>query len=147
MNQLNNIVGAALLLAAACVQAQGATPQSADIAHFKKLAAQTVTHAEASLQKIAKAGPAADATAMRREVDAPAKELQKAWASFGFTDRVMFEYSSCTNVLGELPAYAAEARTPPKYQQSTLAQQKLRHLQEDLAACKKLRTTAPSFAS
>lgn len=145
MNKRINIISAALLLAASVVHAQNTAPKSADIANFKKLAAQTVLHAEISLQKIAKAGPTADPAAMRREVDAPARELQKAWAAFGFSDRVMFEYSPCTNVLGELPAYAAETRTAPRYHLGEFAQQKLRHINEDLVACRKLRTAAPSF--
>lgn len=144
MNKVN-VIGAALVMASAMVQAQTSVPKAADVASFKKLAAQTVVHAEASLQKIAKAGASADPAAMRRDVEAPARELQKSWAGFGFSDRVMFEYSACTNVLGELPAYAAEARRAPAYQLGEVAQQKLRHINEDLVECRKLRTTTPSF--
>lgn len=147
MNKRINIMGAALFLAASLVHAQNTAPKSEDLANFKKLAAQTVVHAEASLRKIAKAGPLADPAAMRREIDLPAKELQKSWGAFRLSDRVMFEYSPCINLLGELPVYASEARTPPKYHMGELAQQKLRYLKEDLAVCRKLRTTTPSFSS
>jgi len=146
MNKVN-IIGAALLLTTAAAHAQYAIPKSADIASFKKLAAQTVTHAEASLKKIAKAGATADPAEMRREVETPARELQKSWAGFGFSDRVMLEYSACTNLLSELPVYALEARRAPRFHLGDFAQKKLNDIQADLGECRKLIKEAPKFES
>lgn len=135
-----------LTLSAACIViAQPRTPNKTEIAALKKLSAQSVLHVETALKKIDMAGPTADQAKLTREIYKPAQDLLQEWKAFDLTDAVMFNYVSCSNILGDVQAYGHNAITPPKYHLSSFALQKRRFINEDLADCRRLRTMTPSF--
>lgn len=126
-------------------QAAPGKPTGQQIAALKKLAQQSVLHVETGLKKIEASGATADQAKMMREVYKPAQDLLKEWKSFDLTDAFMSNYGSCMGILGDVQAYGREATTPPKYHLSPVGLQKKRFIDEDLAECRKLRSTAPTI--
>lgn len=134
----NQILGIGFAAVAMNAFAASDKPSAAQLSALKKLAAQSVLHVEAALQKIDAAGPNADQSRMAKNVYLPAQSLLKEWGAFGLTDQIMFKYSACSNMLGDIQIYGRDAVSPPKYHLSTMAMQKMQHIKEDLMECRSL---------
>lgn len=139
------LFGIALGLMAVQVAGQPRLPNKDEITGFKKLAAQSVDHVEASLKKIERGVFLADAGKVRDEVTAPAVALLKDWKKSGLSDAVLMSYSACQNILGDIQVYGNESIKPPHYQLSDAALQKLKFISDDLADCRTLRKQTPDF--
>jgi hypothetical protein len=60
----------------------------------------------------------------------------------GYSDRIMFEFSACTNVLA---VYGQEIRRAPGYHLVDFAQNKPAEIHQESTECRKVRKAVPSF--
>lgn len=121
-------------------------PTKDDLQAMKKLAAQSARHIELSIGKLDATAKAANRAEIESTVIGPAKDLMNEWSKFRYVDAIMFEYSACTSLLGDLSGYAREFTTPPKYQLSSVALQKRKFIDEDLPECRALGKRFPNFS-